>query len=420
MRRIEWLLAACVVGWGASGCASRCTLTPVDTVSSTLDAWVRWDSSAAPHYEISVVLPWRELRARAAAARTTTSRIVLSASVVDACGEAATGQAWSQQLDVASYEDEEFFRWNVRLPTQPGAQRLTLALLLQGEAYGALWQRTAEIPGATPGGLLLEPLQFWQRGDDGAPTPHLGRYYDERSDSVRARSIVHDRTPMQGGTYAFTYRVRNSDGDAVVESTRAVPRRASRTSLEVQLPVEGLGRFVLEIDVREGTRLASTSATFDVGFADLAAWGDAPGGRELLDLVFEPEEVARLDAAPATERAEAWDALWRARDPDPSTERNEFREAVRERVRLASARFADDRPGWQTDRGRVYIAWGAPEHVEAFQSPNALDRIERWTYDGGETVFVFVDVRGTGRYVLKRTNATEFLKRLRAATQEER
>ena len=44
---------------------------------------------------------------------------------------------------------------------------------------------------------------------------------------------------------------------------------------------------------------------------------------------------------------------------------------------------------------------------------NALDRIERWTYDAANIVFVFVDAQATGEYVLRRTNATEFLERMR-------
>jgi GWxTD domain-containing protein len=419
MRRRSRLGVLCIAALFANGCAVRCKLTPVDTPSNRLDAWVSWDSTGTPQYNVVTVLPWSDLLARARSARTSTSRIVLSASVVDACGDALAGHAWSRQHEIGGRSDEDFLEHHVRLRTAAGPQRLTLAVLVQGLEYGPLWQRTFDVPASGPGDLLLEPPQFMRtQGNGGTSAPELSwnvaRYYDESMGAPIVHSAVHDFSMASGAVYALRVRVRDvADDRTVFEDEHEVRQTGSVTPIEVELPIQGLGRRVLELHLQDGTRIATTQGMFDIGFADLAEWGSVEAGRELLLLFFSREEIETLDAVPAANRAAAWERLWKSRDPDPTTSTNEFKAAVGRRIQHATVRFAEGRPGWQTDRGRVYIVWGTPEQVDAFQSPNALDRTERWTYDGGDTVFVFVDARGTGQYVLKRTNAPDFLQRLR-------
>jgi len=56
--------------------------------------------------------------------------------------------------------------------------------------------------------------------------------------------------------------------------------------------------------------------------------------------------------------------------------------------------------GWRTDRGRVYVIYGAPNDIEAM--PLSIDQIpyEIWYYygDGATESFVFADRSGTGDY----------------------
>jgi 5S rRNA maturation endonuclease (ribonuclease M5) len=49
---------------------------------------------------------------------------------------------------------------------------------------------------------------------------------------------------------------------------------------------------------------------------------------------------------------------------------------------------------------------GAPLRVEAVGQPEALERMERWTYEEG--VFLFVDRDRSGEYALLRTNVPGF------------
>lgn len=120
------------------------------------------------------------------------------------------------------------------------------------------------------------------------------------------------------------------------------------------------------------------------------------------------------------ERENFIEQFWRRRDPNPDTEENEYREEYYERIAYANEHFASGIPGWKSDRGRVYIAWGKPDSVEAHPSGGAYDRpsyegggstttypFEVWFYrhldnvgDGLE--IEFVDPTGTGEYRLAR------------------
>jgi GWxTD domain-containing protein len=120
------------------------------------------------------------------------------------------------------------------------------------------------------------------------------------------------------------------------------------------------------------------------------------------------------------ERENFIENFWRRRDPNPDTEENEFREEYYERIAYANEHFASGIPGWKTDRGRVYIAWGKPDSVESHPSGGSYERpsyegggstttypFEIWFYrhlDGiGDGLEIeFVDPTGTGEYRLAR------------------
>ncbi len=124
------------------------------------------------------------------------------------------------------------------------------------------------------------------------------------------------------------------------------------------------------------------------------------------------------------ERENFIENFWRRRDPNPDTEENEYREEYYERIAYANEHFASGIPGWRTDRGRVYIAWGKPDSIESHPSGGAYDRpvyegggqtttypFEVWFYrhleDVGDGLEIeFVDPTGTGEYRLAR-NAEE-------------
>jgi len=79
------------------------------------------------------------------------------------------------------------------------------------------------------------------------------------------------------------------------------------------------------------------------------------------------------------ERANFIERFWRRRDPTANTLVNEYRQLFWNRVKEANERFLDSsKPGWQTDRGKIYILYGPPEEVK--EDPNA-----KATSDAGDS-----------------------------------
>ena len=78
-------------------------------------------------------------------------------------------------------------------------------------------------------------------------------------------------------------------------------------------------------------------------------------------LITDEEKKAFKALATDEERENFIENFWRRRDPNPDTEENEFREEYYERIAYANEHYTSGIPGWKTDRGRIYIAWGKPD-----------------------------------------------------------
>ena len=65
------------------------------------------------------------------------------------------------------------------------------------------------------------------------------------------------------------------------------------------------------------------------------------------------------------EREQFVEQFWLRRDPTPDTIENEFKEEHYRRIAYANERFGIGRPGWRSDRGRIYIIHGPPDQIES-------------------------------------------------------
>jgi GWxTD domain-containing protein len=83
------------------------------------------------------------------------------------------------------------------------------------------------------------------------------------------------------------------------------------------------------------------------------------------------------------ERESFIENFWLRRNPNPDSPDNEFREEHYRRIQYANDHYAAGKPGWKTDRGHVYISFGAPDSIESHPSGGAYNRpVEE---GGGET-----------------------------------
>ena len=116
--------------------------------------------------------------------------------------------------------------------------------------------------------------------------------------------------------------------------------------------------------------------------------------------IITPEELSAFKQLSNDEERDAFiEQFWLRRDPTPDTEENEFKEEHYRRIAYANEHYSAGRPGWMTDRGRMYIVFGPPDEIESHPSGGHYDRpleegggetstypFERWRYRYMETL----------------------------------
>jgi GWxTD domain-containing protein len=74
------------------------------------------------------------------------------------------------------------------------------------------------------------------------------------------------------------------------------------------------------------------------------------------------------------ERDQFIENFWLRRNPNPDSPDNEFREEHYARIAYANEHFAAGKPGWRTDRGHIYIAFGKPDNIDSHPSGGSYER----------------------------------------------
>jgi GWxTD domain-containing protein len=104
---------------------------------------------------------------------------------------------------------------------------------------------------------------------------------------------------------------------------------------------------------------------------------------------------------PVNEKPAFIEEFWKRRDPDPTTEENEFKAEYFGRIDAANKIFnGEGIQGWLTDRGRIYIHYGPPQ--DRITNPMGADPSARcqeiWYY--GNYPVVFLDEACVGQFKL--------------------
>jgi GWxTD domain-containing protein len=116
------------------------------------------------------------------------------------------------------------------------------------------------------------------------------------------------------------------------------------------------------------------------------------------------------------ERQSFVESFWLRRDPTPDTEENEYKEEHYRRIAYANDHYASGIPGWKSDRGMIYIKYGAADEIESHPSGGSYERpmeegggetstypFEQWRYRwiegvGTNVIIEFVDTTMSGEY----------------------
>jgi GWxTD domain-containing protein len=130
--------------------------------------------------------------------------------------------------------------------------------------------------------------------------------------------------------------------------------------------------------------------------------------------IITPEERAAFSQLKSDEERDKFEEqFWVRRNPTPNSHENKAKDEHYRRIAFANLHFAKaDAPGWKTDRGRIYIVYGAPDEIESHpaggkdgpQKPTEFWRYKLIQEHGAnrqDVVMKFVDACACGDYLLQ-------------------
>jgi GWxTD domain-containing protein len=359
----------------------------------------------------------------------------LSLVVRDSAGATLTEQSWSQRvpasvLNVQGASAVEQFRF--ALPRG----RFAVDVAVTDSASGRVVRSTVEVEAfgqAPPASDLLLSANIRQAPDSAVPgagellvggfliaaqpepvlTPSQSRlfYYVELYPSGPVEARV-------------TARVRDGRGRELTATRAESVSLAGAGVATSGLDLAGLpeGEYRLELDIAmPDTTVVRTAAFRMAGFQTEAAIARAVQAQaadvfarfteDQLDSLYRPlvyiqerGERGVYEGLSAEGKRNYLRQFWGRRDPTPGTPVNEAMREYYGLMNAANLQFreggAGDVPGWRTDRGRIYIKYGAPDEV--LRRPQSVTQpYEAWKYTQGRPrKFVFVDETGLGHFVL--------------------
>jgi GWxTD domain-containing protein len=91
-------------------------------------------------------------------------------------------------------------------------------------------------------------------------------------------------------------------------------------------------------------------------------------------IITDEESKTFKNLANDEERDAFIEQFWQRRNPNPDSTDNEYRDEYYARIAYANEHFAAGEPGWMTDRGHIYIAYGKADSVDSHPSGGSYDR----------------------------------------------
>jgi len=367
--------------------------------------------------ELYVSVPLTSLHFVARDGKPPTARIDITAIFYGKKDNQLTGDDWSYHDIPGSPEVFQNYgksldrRYVFHLP--PGRARVKVRVDEPDLGVGGSLEYEFEVPDFARETLTASDLVFGLCPDMVASTPsggmvgdvlpHPSRRYGEDTPSICVYARIEDRLGGEGGdTYTIEYHVKDGGGRTVEDSTLSVPRAVGEGEVILHPSFDSLtlGDYRLDMTVAAGGVKVKREGGFSVDESRISFLRDGDKLRTVLGYVATNEELVELDEAPQDSLRGIWERFWARRDPDPKTPDNGALQEFLRRVDYASRNFGIMEPGWRSDRGRIYIKYGAPDNIEKVTNDAYRPPTEIWYYYSRNASYVFQDLEGFGRFRL--------------------
>ena len=336
----------------------------------------------------------------------------LAVQIDDHRGETVTTQVISRRVTEAVFEETHsvasFDGAEQRFTLEPGKYVFTLALTDASTQKTFRDRFDVSIPNLTKRPLEASSLMFGYLADaeKGLKTwrPYAGDAVPEKVDSLMLRFEIY----QQGEAPSVPVSWRLSGADKYKKEGQFLQDLTGKTTV-VDFPFSLAGipasSYDLKVEIGEGKHRVVLERTLIIHLEGLSHQiANLDEAIEMLAHIAGGKEIKQMKKGDAEQRKHAFIQFWQQRDPTPGTPINEVMEEYYRRCYYCNKVFGRYRPGWQTDRGRIYILMGPPDQVERHPFDSNADPYEIWFYTKYNREFVFLDENGFGEYRLLTEN----------------
>ena len=328
-------------------------------------------------------------------------------SMIVAVRDSASGRAQTDTLNVDAYADAP----------------VASDLLLANSMRIAPTEDTSSLPGETSRGSFRFVT---------APMVRIDLTHSNIAYMIEAY-------PAQEQPSVLTLSVRTADGK-IMAPLPPIPQRvpAGGGVLRGEFSLEGLpaGSYLMHAALKVGNQTVDRDTPFVVGetaaalSATVAAANASRGSDETyfnsipedsLDAAAEvlplygastrETSVYKSDGMTLAAKRAFLTQFWQKYDPSKGSGLNENRVRFYQQVGYANKNFGErGRPGWKTDRGRIFARFGAPGDSLTATADGRAPAYLVWLYRSGKgSWFIFADRSNSNRYTLVKTNANGFV-----------
>lgn len=237
-----------------------------------------------------------------------------------------------------------------------------------------------------------------------ASIPNLTAHY---RDSLAACTVYFEIYPRSGvDSVSLRTQILDSYGQPVYQVTQVIaadsqiiPRFFNFKKL-IHYP----GRYTLVIQNLENPSDPEQSQRFFINWSGfLPTFSNLEETLEPIEVIGTPVEWREIKKASVEQQPGLLNEFWKKRDPTPATETNEIKDEFYRRVTFCNQTFTVhlmNKPGWNTDRGRIFLKYGEPSQVQKQMNEYRGDTYEIWYYESIQRRFIFVDRSDSGDYQL--------------------
>jgi len=191
---------------------------------------------------------------------------------------------------------------------------------------------------------------------------------------------------LPSGSYFLRIAILNENNESIAEQSRKF--------------------FIYNPDVVREQQVVSLEATFET--SQYARMTEEEIDRMVghVDVIATDAERRRIKGIrDLDERRRFFLQFWTVRDPNPNTPINEFQEQFYALIQYANDRYTNSmEEGWETDRGRTLVRYGAPTAIDPQLFSTEFHPYETWEYNNivgeGQAQFIFADLDGFGSFEL--------------------